>query len=152
MRDESTINGLLQKREELQRESAGLREQMAIVSNSIEAIDRVLEAFGFEGELEGKTPRAARVILFYRNELREYLLGELRKAERPLSSRELASMVCQCEGKDARDRRLVADVTRRVGCALRKMRAAKIVRGERDKSGAAVWESLPGRDFSRKTI
>ena len=94
MRDELTINGLLQKREELQRESAGLREQMAIVSNSIEAIDRVLEAFGFEGELEGKTPRAARVILFYRNELREYLLGELRKAERPLSSRELASMVC----------------------------------------------------------
>ena len=114
---------------------------MAIVSNSIEAIDRVLEAFGFEGELEGKSPRAARVILFYRNELREYLLGELRKAERPLSSRELASMVCQCEGKDARDRRLVADVTRRVGCALRKMRAAKIVRGESDKSGAAVWAS-----------
>ncbi len=48
-------------------------------------------------------------------------------------------MVCQCEGKDARDRRLVADVTRRVGCALRKMRAAKIVRGERDRSGAAIW-------------
>ncbi len=50
---------------------------MAIVSNSIEAIDRVLETFGFEGELEGKTPRAARVILFYRNELREWLLASL---------------------------------------------------------------------------
>ncbi len=142
MGDETTVNGLLRKREELQRESAGLREQMAIVSNSIEAIDRVLETFGFEGELEGKTPRAARVILFYRNELRVWLLGELRNAAGPLSSRELASMVCQCEGKDARDRRLVADVTRRVGCALRKMRAAKIVHGERDRSGAAIW-SLP---------
>jgi hypothetical protein len=64
MRDESAVNCLLEKREELQRESAGLREQMAIVSNSIEAIDHELETFGFEGELDGKTPRAARVILF----------------------------------------------------------------------------------------
>ena len=144
MQDASVINGLLQKRADLQRESAGLREQMAVVSNGIEAIDRVLEAFGFEGELDGKTPRAARVILFYRNELREYLLGELRSADGPLSSRALAERVCQCEGKDARDRRLVADITRRVGCALRKMRAAKIVRGERDKSGAAVWEVVAG--------
>jgi hypothetical protein len=143
MRDESTINGLLQKREELRREGATLREQQAIVANSIEAIDRVLEAFGFGGELEGKSPRAARVILFYRNELREYLLGELRKAAEPLSSRRLAEMVCQCEGKDARDRRLVADVTRRVGCALRKMRAAKMVEGRRDRTGAAVWTAQP---------
>jgi hypothetical protein len=137
--DGATTKGLLRKRNELQRECASLREQMAIVSNNIETIDRVLEAFGLEGELEGKTPRAARVILFYRNELREYLLGELRRADRPLSSRELASMVCQCEGKDARDRRLVADITRPVRCALRKMRAAKIVRGERDGSGSAIW-------------
>jgi hypothetical protein len=139
MTDDSTVSGLLKKRDELQRESASLREQMAIVSNSIDAIDQVLESFGFEGELEGKTPRAARVILFYRNELREYLLGELRKASGPLSSRQLASMVCQCEGKDAKDRRLVADITRRVGCALRRMRAVKMVHGYRDKSGAAVW-------------
>ncbi len=137
--DQHTVSGLLRKRQELQRESAALREQMAIAANSIEAIDRVLEAFGFAGELEGKSPRAARVILFYRNELREYLLGELRKADKPLSSRELASLVCQCEGRDARDRRLLADVTRRIGCALRKMRAAKMVAGERDKTGAAVW-------------
>ena len=137
--EQHTISGLLRKREELQRESAALREQMAIVANSIEAIDRVLEAFCFEGDLEGKTPRAARVILFYRNELREWLLAELRKDAEPLSSRQLAERVCQCEGKDARDRRLVSDVTRRVGCALRKMRAAKIIRGHRDKSGAAVW-------------
>jgi hypothetical protein len=53
-------------------------------------------------------------------------------------------MVCQCEGKDARDRRLVVDVTRRVGCALRKMRAAKMVIGKRDKTGAAVWEVASG--------
>jgi hypothetical protein len=145
MKDESTISGLLQKREELQRETAELRERMAVVSNDIEAIDRVLDAFGYQGELDGRTPRQARIVLFYRNELRQYLLNELRKAERPLSSRELACLVCQCEGKDARDARLLRDITRRVGCALRKLRAARVVEGYRDKSGAAVWSLLQGR-------
>src|SRR5579863_6595278 len=87
---------------------------MAIIANSIEAIDRVLEAFGFQGELEDKTPRAACVALFYRGELRAFLLGRLREADRPLSSRELAVMVCQTDGKDARDRRMLGDVMRRV--------------------------------------
>lgn len=137
--DPHTISGLLRKRFELERENVELRERMAIVSNDIEAIDRVLDAFGYEGELVGKTPRAARIVLFYRNELRDFLLGELRKATGPLSSRQLACIVCQIEGKDGRDRRLLTDVTRRVGCALRKMRAAKMVAGERDKTGAAVW-------------
>lgn len=140
MQEQTVINGLLAKREELQRENAELRERMAILSNDIEAIDRVLETFGYAGELNGSTPRQARIVLFYRNELREYLLAELRKATEPLSSRELACRVCQCEGKDSKDRRLLTDVTRRVGCALRKMRAAKMVNGHRDKSGAAVWK------------
>lgn len=140
MKDETTISGLLQKREELQRETSELRERMAIVSNDIEAIDRVLDTFGYQGEIEGKTPRQARIVLFYRNELRQYLLTELRKAERPLTSRELACLVCQCEGKDSRDARLLRDITRRVGCALRKLRSAHAVQGHRDKTGAAVWK------------
>jgi hypothetical protein len=83
--------------------------RMAIIANSIEAIDRVLETFGFQGELDDKTPRAARVALFYRGELRGFL----------------------------------GDITRRVGYALRKMRATKAVQGYRDKSGAAVWTASP---------
>jgi hypothetical protein len=141
MEDGTAVTGLLLKRGKLQRESASARQQMAVLSNSIEAIDRVLEAFDFEGELEGRTARGPKIVLFYRNELREYRLGELRKADWPLSSRELATRICQCEGRDAHDRRLVADVTRRVGCALRKMRAAHFVRGERDRGGTAVWSA-----------
>lgn len=70
MRDETIIHGLLEKREELQRENAELRERMAVLANDIEAIDRVVGTLGYQGELEGRTPRAARIILFYRNELR----------------------------------------------------------------------------------
>jgi hypothetical protein len=113
---------------------------MAIVTNDVESIDRVLDTFGFNGDLEGRTTRAARIILFYRNELRTYLLEELRKADRPLSSRELGEKVCQVEGKSPNDRRLIVDITRRVGKCLRELRARKAVDGWLDKKGCAIWK------------
>ena len=141
MEDQTLINGLLAKREELQRENPELRERMAILRNDIEALDRVLERCGYRGELVGSTPRQARIVLFYRNELREYLLAELRKSPEPLTSRQLACKVCQCEGKAPKDRRLLTDVTRRVGCAMRKMRAARLVETERTAVGQA-WRII----------
>lgn len=140
MEDQTLINGLLAKREELSRENADLRERMAVLANDIEALDRVLDACGYRGELVGSTPRAARIVLFYRNELRDYLLAELRKAGEPMTARQLAEAVCQTEGKDSRDRRMLTDVTRRVGCALRKMRASRMVEGERTQAGQ-VWRA-----------
>ncbi|WP_156398941.1 hypothetical protein [Methylobacterium sp. Leaf469] len=140
MQDQTLINGLLAKREELSRENADLRERMAVLANDIETLDRVLDACGYRGELVGSTPRAARIVLFYRNELRDYLLAELRKAVEPMTARQLAESVCQTEGKDSRDRRLLTDVTRRVGCALRKMRASRMVEGERTQAGQ-VWRA-----------
>ncbi len=90
MKDETVISGRLKKREDLALEAVQLREQQPVIANAIESIDCVLETFGSEGELEEKTPRSARIILFYHNELRQVVLNELRKAAGPLSSRELA--------------------------------------------------------------
>ena len=137
MQDASLIAGLLAKRQELLTANSELRERMAIVSNDIEAVERVLDSLGYQDEMT-TTPRAARIVLFYRNELRDYLTAELRKSDEPLTARELARRICQVEGKDWQDRRLMTDVTRRVGCALRKMRAARTVGGERTQAGQ-VW-------------
>ena len=143
MEDQTLINGLLVKRAELQSLNADLRERMAIVANDIEAVERVLDSLGYQGQLKGDTPRAARIVLFYRNELREYLLAEMRKAEHPLTARELACLLCKSEGKDWQDRRLITDVVRRVGCTLRKMRAARMVECERADAGN-VWRVRVG--------
>ena len=140
MEDQSLINGLLAKRQGLTNLNAELRERMAIVANDIEAVERVLASLGYQGQLVGITPRAARIVLSYRNELREYLLAELRKSDAALTSRELAARVCQVEGKDWQDRRLMTDVTRRGGCAMRKVRAARVVEGERTDAGQA-WRT-----------
>ena len=64
--NQHVVSGLLQKRSDLEKENAECRERMALIANDIQAIDRVLNAFGYSGPLEGRTPRAARIILFYR--------------------------------------------------------------------------------------
>jgi hypothetical protein len=106
----------------------------------IEAIDRVLDSFGYQGPLEGRTPRAARPVLFYRNELRQFLQAELQRAGRPMSTRELAQIICRTERRNPGDRRLLADVTKRASKALREMRRLGIIVTVSDKGRNFVWE------------
>ena len=48
---------------------ADLREQIAVLSNDLESIERVMETLGYEGDLPTKATRLPRVVLFYRGEL-----------------------------------------------------------------------------------
>ena len=135
---EHTINGLLQKRAEMTEEIAVMRERLAVLCNDVESIDRVLERLGYEGDIQ-LTPRVPRVVLFYRGELRQFLLNQLRK-NGSMTSRGLAENLIQIEGKDGRDRRMMADVVRRIGKALRQMQGSKLVIGTRGKSmGEYSW-------------
>ena len=133
-----TISGLLQKRNEMMEETAIMRERLAALSNDIEALDRVLERLGYDGDIQ-LTPRVPRVVLFYRGELRQFLLRQLRE-NGAMTSRKLAESLIQIEGKDTRDRRMMGDVVRRIGKSLRQMQDAKLVAGIRTKSmGEYSW-------------
>jgi hypothetical protein len=47
------------------------------------------------------------------------------------------------EGKDARDRRMMADVVRRIGKALRQMQTSSLVVGTRSKNmGEYQWKLI----------
>lgn len=135
---EHTINGLLQKRAEMMEEIAVLRERLAVLSNDVDAMDRVLERLGYEGEIK-LTPRLPRVVLFYRGELRQFLRNQLRERG-PLTSRQLAEALVRIEGKDARDQRMMNDIVKRMGKALRQMHDAGIVARTPEKiRGEYVW-------------
>jgi hypothetical protein len=135
---EHTIGGLLQKRSEMMEELAVIRERMAVLSNDVEALDRVLEQLGYDGDIK-LTPRVPRVVLFYRGELRQFLLNQLRD-NGEMTSRRLAENLVQVEGKDGRDRRMMADVVRRIGKALRQMQSSGMVSSTRTKSmGEYAW-------------
>lgn len=137
----NTISGLLRKRSELMGDAQRLREQLAHVGNDIEALDRTLISLGYQGDLKGVQPRGNRVVFFARDELRRFLLDELRKATEPLSSRDLAEKIIGLEGKDVHDRRLRNDMVKRVGKSLKLLReqgAAKSC----GRSGALVWRLM----------
>jgi hypothetical protein len=135
----NTISGLLRKRSELMGDAQRLREQLAHVGNDIEALDRTLVSLGYAGDLKTVQPRGNRIVFFARDELRRFLLDELRKATGPLSSRDLAEKIIGLEGKDCRDRRLRNDMVKRVGKSLKLLRRQGNAISEKGAAGGLIW-------------
>jgi hypothetical protein len=117
-----------------------LREELAHIGNDIEALDRTLISLGHKGDLKSVQPRGNRIIFFARDELRRFLLDELRKADVPVGSRDLAERIIKLEGKDCQDRRLRNDMVKRVGKSLKLLRAQSLAVSFRDRSGQFVWQ------------
>ncbi len=135
-----SVNGLLQKRADLYNEAERIRDRLAEIKNDIGAIDRTLSVLGYAGDLDAAMPRQKREVIFGRGELSKAIMGELRHAEGPLSSRDIASVIVAMRGEDARDRRYVSDLTKRVSKALRQMRDEGHVRSVVDDKGNLNWE------------
>ena len=137
---EHTISGLLGKRADLFNEAERIRDRLAEIKNDIGAIDRTLNVLGYTGDLDAAMPRQKREVIFGRGELSKAIMGELRHAEGPLSSRDIAREIVTMRGEDARDRKYIADLTKRVSKALRQMRDDGHVRSAADDKGNLRWE------------
>jgi hypothetical protein len=138
-----TQNGLLRKRADLFNEAERIMERLAEIKNDIQAFDRALTSLGYSGDLDAIMPRQRRHVIFGRGELLDALMLELRVAERPMLSRELAQNVLASNGSDIRDRRAVGDLTRRVSKCLRKQRESGRVIGKQDESLNIRWTLRP---------
>lgn len=137
---EHTITGLLAKRADLFNEAERIRDRLAEIKNDIGAIDRTLNVLGYTGDLDAAMPRQKREVIFGRGELTRAIMGELRHAEAPLSSRDIAQTIVAMRGEDARDRKYISDLTKRVSKALRQMKAEGHVRSVADAKGNLSWE------------
>jgi len=138
-----TQNGLLKKRAELFNEAESMMERLAEIKNDIQAFDKALIALGYKGDLDAVMPRQRRHVIFGRGELLDALMLELRLAEGPMLSRELAQNVLASNGSDIRDKRAVSDLTRRVSKCLRKQRESGRVIGKQDESRNIQWLLRP---------
>ena len=85
-------------------------------------------------------PRSNRVVYFHRNELRRFLIDELRNATAPITARDLAEKIVGLEGKDARDRQLRNDMVKRVGKSLKLLRQQGVA-VSRGRNGELAWTS-----------
>lgn len=118
-------------------------ERLAEIKNDIQAFDKALIALGYKGDLDAVMPRQRRHVIFGRGELLDSLMLELRLADRPLKSRELAQNVLASSGSDIRDRRAVSDLTRRISKCLRVQREKGAVIGKQDESRNIQWTLRP---------
>ena len=137
----NTISGLLKRRSELMADARELRERMAVVGNDIAALDRTLETLGYQGDLPAAVgiQSSTRVVYFHRNELRRFCLDELRKVTHS-TTRDLAEKAIRLEGRDPRDRRLRADMVRRIGKSLKLLRKQKVASSEgASNQGGPKW-------------
>jgi len=124
-------------------ELAGIRERSAIITNDVEAMDRTLEQLGYESNEDVQlTPRIARLVMFYRGELRHFILDSLRE-HGPSTTRDLAIRLITLEGKDAVDRRMRQELSQRIAKSLRQMLPAKLVTRTRTKSMNEYLWRLP---------
>ena len=136
---EHTNSGLLKRRAQLFNEAEQLRDRIAEIRNDIDAIDRVLLSLGYEGDLDAAMPRQKRAVIFGRGELTRAIMGELRLSKDMLTSRDIAQAIVSLNGQDKRDRRYVADLTKRVSKALRVLAAEGRVKRATDMRGGVVW-------------
>lgn len=93
---------------------------------------------GYDGDLDAAMPRQKRHVLFGKGELSKQVLGILRRAEKPLTSREIAQEIVSDSGMDARDRKFVSDLVKRVGKACRQY-PGKAIHKASDAHGNVVW-------------
>lgn len=96
---------------------------------------------GYDGDLDAQKPRAKRHVLFGRGELTRQVLSILRREQKPMTSRQIAQEIVSASGMDARDRRFVSELVKRVGKACRQYPDGT-VRKAADAHGNVVWSLL----------
>lgn len=133
---EHTISGLLSKRADLFNEAERIRDRLAEIKNDIDALDRTLNVLGYDGDLDAAMPRQKRHVVFGKGELFRACMDVLRRADGPLTSRQIAQQVMELNGQDARDRKTIGDLVKRVGKCLRQSDSAN--KGT-DSKGNVVW-------------
>lgn len=140
-----TQNGLLKTRADLFNEAELLTERLAAIKNDVSALDRTLRTIGYEGELDMIMPRYQRAVRFDQGDLAKAVMFELRYANQPLKSREIAQNMLAAKGMDVRDKLTVDALTARVGKSLRRLRDKNVVVSSRGKSNITVWMIRPDR-------
>ena len=143
-----TQNGLLKTRAELFNEAEQLTERLAAIKNNVAALDRTLRTVGYEGELDMIMPKYQRCVRFDQGDLAKAVIFELRYADRPLKSREIAENMLATKGMDIRDKLTVDALRGRVSKSLRRLRAKGAVVGTEDESRNIQWVLRPRKASS----
>lgn len=142
-----TVQGLIRKRAEIAGQVENLHMELASLMAQLNALDSSIRVFkpGIElSDLPERLPPAP--FTAFRGEVQRFLLEELRKANHPLTTFDLAAAVMERRGLDATDKIVFTLIARRTGYALSKLKRAGRVDSRRvSRNGWMAWELVPSR-------
>ena len=136
---ELTVSGLLTKRADTLGELIRLRERQIEVEADLVAMDRVLAAFGYQGDLEAVPPRVVRDAPFGRGQVMRTILDHMRAAGRPVTARQIAEEAFAQLREDRDDPVPLESLSRRVVKSLGRLRKDGAVTSATTSAGVMVW-------------
>lgn len=140
-----TVQGLIRKRAELAGQVEAMHCQLASIMAQLNAIDTSIRVFKPEIDLDDLPERTAPAPFSgFRGEIQRFLLDELRKANLPRTTFDLADAIMDRRGLDRSDKIATSLIRKRTGYALAKLRKSGRVTSSRShRSTPLEWQITP---------
>ncbi len=135
------LSGLTKRRAELSGEADALHARLAQIATDTDHLDAVIRQFDPDydlGSIRLKCLRSPDTV--GRRERSRALLMVLRGAAEPITTADIVRQLMAKQGQDAGDRRLLAQITKRVGMALSRQKANGTVRATQGTGEVTLWE------------
>jgi hypothetical protein len=142
-----TVQGLIRKRADLAGQVETMNARLTATMAQLHALDTAIRVFKPEIDLDDLPERAAPPPFSgFRGEIQRFLLDELRKANAPQSTFDLADKIMDRRGLDRSDKIATNLIRRRTGYALAKLRKkGRATSWRAHPSAPLLWELSPTR-------
>lgn len=144
MAEPHVLTALVKKRAELAGDIENTQSKLRQLILDLEALDKTLLMFDPDYRIECIKPKAFRPPEDWskRGQMTRIILGILRKAAEPLTSRDIAAQLIAERALDQNDDKLLRLMTKRCGVALRGMRDRGIALSETGPGQSVLWEMV----------
>jgi hypothetical protein len=144
--NEFVISGLVKRRAEVAGEIETTQQKLADLVEGLEKLDAVILQFDPSYEIKSIIPKAFRPPEHWskRGEMGRVILGILRQATEPLTTRDIALQMLTERALNKNDKGLLRLMTKRVAVSLRDYRDRGYVRSLEGPGQYNLWEMVLG--------
>lgn len=129
MENEHVLAGLTKKRAEIAGQIEHAQQALRKLVTDLDSIDAAIRLFDPTADITAIKPRQypPRHAAF-RGEMMRHVMGSLRLAKKPITTREIALVVMKARGLNPEDAELLVTIRKRVGACMWKLKQGGIVK------------------------
>ncbi len=129
MENEHVLSGLVRKRSEIAGQIEHTQQALRKLVTDLDSIDAAIRLFDPDADIVAIKPRQypPRHAAF-RGEMMRHVMGCLRLAKKPITTREIAMVVMKARGLNPEDAELLVTIRKRVGACIWKLKQAGTVK------------------------